>query len=262
VLVLAAGTALVGGLLGFAVGGLSERNSAAATAVIGAKQLVGDIDAANAAVVKLDEVLSGAMKSLKDGKYPDAEVKALGAINIPFDGSHLAGKNIGRFKPQLVTMLINYAEDAAKVNTQKDKIRSVLSVSKASVEELLAQGSNPQVRWGITLQSGPQGPWGSLQVLPAAFAVSEKGGWPGQFEAGEGKPAIKRYAGGDPSNQLIPVAPQSQTAVCPSDTMVRMRRELADLQKLVKGDQTPGQETDGIAAQGDAIKKMLNTIGG
>jgi len=262
VIVLAAGTALVGGVLGFAIGGLSERNSAAETAVVGAKQLVVEVDAANAEVVKLDEVLTGALKSLKDGKYPDAEVKALGAINIPFDGSHLAGKNIGRFKPQLVTMLINYAEDAAKVNTQKDKIRNVLTISKPAVEELLAQGSNPQVRWGVTVQSGPQGPWGSLQVLPAGFAVSEKGGWPGQFETGEGKPAIKRYSGGDPNNQLIPVAPQSQSAVCPADTMVKLRRELADLQKLVKGDQTPGQETDGFAALGESIKKQLKTIGG
>lgn len=261
VMILAAATACVGGLLGFAVGGLSERNSAAETAVVGAKQLVGEIDTANAAVVKLDEVLSGALKSLKDGKYPDAEVKALGGINVPFDGTNLAGKGIGRFKPQLLTMLINYAEDAAKVNTQKDKIRSLLSVSKTSVEEMLAQASAPQVRWGVAVQSGPQGPWASLQVLPAAFAVSEKGGWPAQFDGGEGK-GVKRYTGGDPSNALIPVAPQTQTAVCPNDTMMRMRRELADLQKLVKGDQTPGQETDGIAALGDAIKKQLNTIGG
>jgi len=263
VIILAAGTAFVGGLLGFAVGGLSERNSVAETAVAGAKQLAADIDTANAAVVKLDQVLTDALKDLKDGKYPDAEVKELGGINIPFDGTNLAGKAIGRFKPQLVTMLISYAEDAARVNTQKDKIRSVLSLSKAAVEDLLAQANSPQVRWGVAVQSGPQGPWGSMQVLPAAFAVSgEKGGWPAQFELGENKTSVKRYTGGDPNNQVIPVAPQTQTAVCPSDTMVRIRRELADLQKVVKGDQTPGQETDGIAALGEAIKKQLNSIGG
>jgi hypothetical protein len=262
-IILAAGTAVVGGILGFAVGGLNERNSVAEVAVAGAKQLVSDIEEANKRVVELEQVVTDAGKSLKDGKYPDAEVKKLGALNVPFDGTNLAGKGIGRFKPQLLTMLINYAEAVAKVNTQKDKIRSVLSVSKPAVEEMLAQGTAPTVRWGLTVQSGPQGPWGALSVLPAAFAVNDKGGWPAQIEAAEGGKAVKRYSGGDPNGQLIPIAPQTYSAVCPTDTMVRLRREVADLDKLMRGDQAiPGQETDGIVEMGDAIKKQLASIGG
>lgn len=262
-IILAAGTAVVGGVLGFAIGGLSERNSVASVAVVGAKVLVSEIEEANKKVVELEQVVTAAGKALKEGKYPDGEVKALGALNVPFDGSNLAGKGIGRFKPQVLTMLINYAEAVAKVNTQKDKIRSVLSVSKPAVEELLSQGSNPTVRWGLTVQSGPQGPWGALSVLPAAFAVSDKGGWPAQIEAGEGGKAVKRYSGGDPNGQLIPIAPQTYSAVCPTDTMVRLRREVSDLDKLMRGDQSiPGQETDGIVEMGDAIKKQLAAIGG
>jgi hypothetical protein len=262
-IILAAGTAVVGGVLGFAVGGLSERNNAAGVAVAGAKTLAGEIEEANKKVVELEQVVTAAGQALKDGKYPDAQVKALGALNVPFDGTNLAGKGIGRFKPQVLTMLINYAEAVAKVNTQKDKIRSVLSVSKPQVEDLLSQGSNPQVRWGVTVQSGPQGPWGTLSVLPAAFAVNEKGGWPAQIEAGEGGKAAKRYSGGDPSGQIIPIAPQTHNAVCPTDTIVRLRREVADLDKLMRGDQSiPGQETDGVVEMGDAIKKQLAAIGG
>jgi hypothetical protein len=256
---LAAGTAVVGGLLGFAVGGLNEKNSVASVAVAGAKGLVSDIEEANKKVVELEQVVTAAGKGLKDGKYPDAEVKALGALNVPFDGTNLAGKGIGRFKPQVLTMLINYAETVAKVNTQKDKIRNLLSGSKPAVEELLAQGTNPTVRWGLTVQSGPQGPWGALSVLPAAFAVS--GGWPAQVEASEGR-AVKRYSGGDPNGQIIPVAPQTYNAVCPTDTLMRLRREVADLDKLMRGDQSiPGQETDGVVEMGEAIKKQLASIG-
>jgi hypothetical protein len=262
-LMLAAVTALVGGGLGFAVGGLNERNNVASVAVAGAKGLISDIEEANKKVVELEQVVTAAGKGLKDGKYPDSEVKALGALNVPFDGTNLAGKGIGRFKPQVVTMLINYAEAVAKVNTQKDKIRSLLSVSKPAVEELLSQGTNPMVRWGVTVQSGPQGPWGAVSVLPAAFAVSEKSGWPAQIEAGEGGKTIKRYSGGDPNGQLIPIAPQTHNAVCPTDTLMRLRREVSDLDKLMRGDQSiPGQETDGIVEMGDAIKKQLAIIGG
>lgn len=268
-IILAAATAVVGGVLGFAVGGLSERNSVAEQAVIGAKSLSTEIDAANASVTKLSDVLNSAAKALKDGKYPENEVKELGGINIPFDGTNLSGKAIGRFKPQLVTMLISYAEASSKANSQKDRIRGLLSYSKEGVEELLAQNTNPRVHWGVSVQPGPQGPWGTMQVLPTAFPVNEKGGWPGQFEiqSGDQKVAVKRYTGGDPARgsdgpQLIPIAPSSQTVVCPADTVVRLRRELSDMQKILTGDETPGQEVTGIIPLGESIKKQLAGIGG
>jgi hypothetical protein len=265
VMVLALGTAVVGGVLGFAVGGLNERNSVAEGAVIGAKTLMTEIDAANAEVVKLAGVLTAAGKSLVDGKYPEAEVKDLGAINIPFDGTNLAGKNIGRFKPQLVTMLINYAAASSRANSQKDKIRGVLSFSKEGVEDMLNQKASPQVRWGVTVQQGPQGPWGTMTALPAAFSVNPEkgkaGGWPSEFQAGD--KTLKRYTGGAAGDdQLIPIAPHTQNAVCPADTMVRLRRELGDMQKVLSGDDTPGQESEGIIQLGETIKKQLAAIGG
>lgn len=265
IMVLAGVAALVGAVLGFAVGGLNERNSVAEAAVIGAKTLIAEIDAANAEVTKLAEVLKSANKTLIDGKFPENEVKDLGAINVPFDGSNLSGKSIGRFKPQLITMLINYAESTAKANAQKDKIRGLLSFSKEGVEDLLNQKTNPQVRWGVVVQQGPQGPWAAMTTVPAAFSVNPEkgkgGGWPAEFQAGE--KSYKRYTGGAADdNQLIPVAPNTHSAVCPADTMVRLRRELSDMQKVLNGDDTPGSESEGIVQMGEAIKKQLAAIGG
>jgi hypothetical protein len=267
VIVLAAAAAVAGGVLGFAVGGLNERNSVAEAAVMGAKMLTTEIDAANASVGKLSEVLNAAAKDLKDGKYPDNELKDLGGINIPFDGTNLTGKAIGRFKPQLVTMLISYAEAASKANNQKDRIRSLLSYSKEGVEELLAQNTNPRVHWGVSVQQTEKGPWGMMQVLPTAFAAKEA--WPSTFDvqSGDQKVNVKRYTGGDPTrgsdgSQLIPIAPGSQNVVCPTDTIIRIRRELSDMQKILTGDETPGQEMTGIIQLGENIKKQLAGIGG
>jgi hypothetical protein len=258
---------VVGGVLGFAVGGLNERNSVAEAAVLGAKTLTTEIDAANASAAKLSEVLTSAAKALKDGKYPDSEVKELGGINIPFDGTNLSGKSIGRFKPQVLTMLISYAEASSKANTQKDRIRGLLSYSKEGVEELLAQNTNPRIHWGVSIASTPQGPWGTMQVLPTAFPARES--WPANFDvqSGDQKVSVKRYTGGDPTRgadgaQLIPIAPSSQTVVCPTDTIVRLRRELSDMQKILNGDETPGQEVTGIVQLGENIKKQLAGIGG
>ena len=266
-IVIAAATAVVGGVLGYAVGQLNERSAVAEAAVVGAKALSAEIDAANASVGKLSELLQSAAKSLKESKYPDSEVKELGGVNIPFDGTNLAGKSIGRFKPQVITMLISYAEAASKANTQKDRIRNLLSYSKEGVEELLAQNTNPRVHWGVAIQNGPQGPWGTMQVLPTAFPVNDKAGWPATFDlqAGDQKASFKRYSGGDPTRgdaQLIPIAPTTQNAVCPTDTIVRLRRELADMQKILAGDETPGQEVTGIVQLGESIKKQLAGIGG
>lgn len=266
-IILAAATAVVGGVLGFAIGGLNERNSVAEAAVVGAKTLSTEIDAANASVGKLSDVLTNAGKLLKDGKYPEEEVKALGGLNIPFDGTNLSGKSIGRFKPALVTMLISYAEAASKANTQKDRIRGLLSYSKEGVEELLAQNTNPRVHWGVSIQQTDRGPWGTMQVLPTAFPAKE--GWPAAFDVQNGneKVSVKRYTGGDPTRgsdgpQLIPIAPNTQNVVCPTDTIVRLRRELTDMQKILTGDETPGQEVTGIVQLGDNIKKQLAAIGG
>jgi hypothetical protein len=50
--------------------------------------------------------------------------------------------------------------------------------------------------------------------------------------------------------------------VCPTDTIVRIRRELSEMQKILTGDETPGQEVTGIISLGDSIKKQLASIGG
>lgn len=271
VIMVAGAAAFVGCVLGFAVGGLNERNNVAEAAVVGAKTLTTEIDAANAAVTKLSEILNSASKALKDGNFPENEVRELGGLNIPFDGSNLSGKSIGRFKPQLITMLIDYAGATSRVNEQKDRLRGLLSFSKEGIQELLAQRTNPQVHWGVTLQDTPQGPLGAMQVLPDAFPLNAdkgKGGWPSEFNLVDGnqKVAVKRYTGGDPlkgnTPQLIPIIPATQTTVCPTDTIVRLRRELSDMQRVLNGDETPGQEVQGVVALGDSIKKQLSAIGG
>jgi hypothetical protein len=61
---------------------------------------------------------------------------------------------------------------------------------------------------------------------------------------------------------LIPIAPSTQAVVCPADTVVRIRRELSDMQKILTGDETPGQEITGLSQLGDNIKKQLAAIGG
>ncbi len=264
VIALCAGAAVVAGLIGYGVGGMQEKSRVAERAVAGAGMLVTEIEAADAEIEKLSATLQAAGKTLLGGKYPEDEVKALGAINIPFDGSNLASKGIGRFRPQVATMLIDYATGVAKANDQKERIQGLLSLSRAPLEELLGQKENPKVRWSVSVQDGPQGPWATMQLLPTPFEVrADKGKWPSEFELRDGKSTTKinRYTNGDPSNKLIPVAPSTESAVCPVDTIVRLRRELAEIEKILKGDETPGREVTGVLQLGKTLQEQLKKIG-
>jgi hypothetical protein len=109
----------------------------------------------------------------------------------------------------------------------------------------------------VTVQAGRRG-HGVAERLACRVRRERKGWLAAQIEGAEGGKAVKRYSGGDPDGQLIPIAPQTHSAVCPTDTMVRLRREVcgsrqADARRPVD----PGQETDGVVEMGEAIKKQL-----
>ena len=104
------------GALGFAFGGRVESGKGANAALEGAKDLIKDIEAADKVGDQLNEVLAKASQRLANNEYPAEEVSSLGGINIPFDGGHLTDKGIGRFRREVVTQLITYANTAQRAN--------------------------------------------------------------------------------------------------------------------------------------------------
>jgi hypothetical protein len=257
--------AVIGIVLGFAVGSRSQESEGWKKAAQGAQGLVKEVDEANVQVQAMVDVLKAIGQKLGEGKYPEEEINKLGGINIPFSGANLAGRGIGLYKAQVVTQLIQYAGIATEANEQKDKIRRVLSGSREAIQELLADKEAPKVRWGVYVQSSPSGPIANMQPIPQPFALGQ--GWPESFQVKNGNQTttLKRYTKGDlgsPSEpEMIPVAPQTQSLVCPSDTMVKLGREVRAMQELVSGDPTPGQEKPGLVELGGQIVEQLKKIG-
>jgi hypothetical protein len=268
------------GFIGFTWGGSHERGKGANAALEGAKDLIKDIQEADKTADQLNEVLSKASERLGKNEYPAEEVTKLGEINIPFDGGHLTDKGLGRFKKDVATMLINYANQAQKANDQKEKIQNLLSGTKGGIQDILAQKNDPKIHWGVIVSGTPNGPWASMQQLPTAFLmksdkkVKDKDGkekdyeWPADITLGSGKDAetLKRYKSGDPSSgdppPFIPVNPQTESMVCPSTTIVRLRQELSEMQTVLKGDATtPGQEKPGFLQLGEQVMEALKKIG-
>lgn len=268
---------LLGLAMGFAWGGRAEGNKGANAAVEGAHALIKDIEEADKKADELNEVLSKASERLGKNEYPAEEVSALGAINIPFDGGHL-DKSIGRFNKALVTTLITYANTAQKANDQKEKIQSLLTGSKAALTDLLTQKTDPKVRWAVWVEGGPGGPWVNMQPLPSPFPVKsaakvkDKDGrekdyeWPAELQVARGneKATFKRYQRGDLSSgdpQFMPVSPMTESMVCPSTTIVRLRQELVEMQTVLKGDATPGVDKTGFLQMGETVIIQLKKIG-
>lgn len=268
--VLAIGTAIVGAIIGIVVGGGMERRKSHNIALEGAKILAGEVDKANEEVEKLADVLKKAKISLGEGKFPEEEVKALGGISIPFDGTYLVGKGIGLMSTDVNRLLVKFAGDSERANEQKDRLQRVLTGMRQPVTELLQEKDEPKVRWGVAVGRGQLGPLASMVLLPEPFLVTSKTAgykWPSQFELKEGNKTVKisRYEKGDPiesTSPIIPVDPGSQGAVCPSDTLVKLSRELGDLETTLRGDKSdPANERSGLVDTGNALREKLKSVG-
>ncbi|HKY37376.1 MAG TPA: hypothetical protein VJN18_15645 [Polyangiaceae bacterium] len=270
VLVLAIITAALGGFVGFTLGGTTERAKGTDAAKQGAAELAKDVEAANAKIDELAGVLKSAKEKLSKATFPDEEVSKLGALNIPFSGANLSGKGIGRFKAEVLNMLVEFASASTEANDQKEKIQSVLNRNKKGVQEFLESQTKPVVRWSVIVGGSPLGPIASMQPIPAPFQlVGEQGkqhSWPESFDLmdKDKKVSIKRYLKGDAASEdptFIPVDPSTQTLVCPNDVVFSIRRELTGMEEVLRGDPTPGQEKTGLLEAGQNLLKRLKEIG-
>ena len=275
VLLLAGVTALIGGGIGVTLGQSLEKSGRQETALIGAAELSKEVNAANAEIEKLADILKRAKLQLGDNKYPEKEVNELGGLNIPFDGSNLAGKGIGLFNKATVAMLVSYAGGTTDANDQKDRLHSVLGGSKKAIEDFLSQQTKPKVRWSAFVTTGPGGPWATMQMLPTPFLATstekDKDGkayaWPEEFKIkdGDSTATLKRYTSGEPGGsepKIIPVDPTSEASVCPDAVLVRLRSEIGKLEDTLRGDKTPGEEKDGLIDTGHVLLDKLKEIGG
>ena len=268
VLVLAIVTAAIGGFMGFAIGGGAERGKGQDAALQGAQELTKDVTAANAKIEELANVLKAAKEKLGKGKFPEEEVSKLGALNIPFDGTNLSGKGIGRFKSDVLNMLIQFASASTEANDQKEKIQNVLNRNKKGVQEFLDGQTKPVIRWSVMISGSPFGPIASMQPVPAPFLVQseDKKPWPESFKlmADKKEVTVKRYLKGEAASEdptFIPVDPGTQTLVCPNDTLFSIRRELSGMEEVLRGNPTPGEEKTGLLEQGQNLLKKLKDIG-
>lgn len=264
----AAVAAVVGGALGYGIGGGVEKSKVADQALRDATALAKEVKTAMGTAETLADTLKAAREQLSQGKYPEAEVKKLGELRVPFGGDKLGGRNIGRFKAEVSKGLLNLASASEKVNDQTEYVQRVLGGSRKALLDNFAQSTAPKVMWAAYAESTTTGPILTMLPVPEPFAVKTDKGWPAELKVKvEGKDkSFKRYTKGDPAGSdplLIPVDPGSQSAVCPSDVLSRVARQVQELENLLRGgkDPTSGEDEAGIMDAGRIVEEKLKQIG-
>ena len=265
-------TGIIGLVLGWAWGNRSADAKVAQGALMGAQDLIGDIDKSQAKIKELGDKIAAAVNDLKNKKYPEAFANDLGGLSIPFGPDKLAGRNIGRFDPRTVSMLFDYTGDVEALNDRKDALKNLFSAQKAAIQAAIGAASNPKVSWSVFVQKSPaHGPVAVLAGLGPTDAFSYKDAWPGKFKISNGRELVEaeRYNAGDvftanPDKKIIalPIDPDSVANSFPTDILSRITSELAKTGTILQGTGTPGDDNEnGVIKKGETLLVALRKIG-
>jgi hypothetical protein len=271
--ILGAVTLLLGLGVGFAWGGSSANNKGANAALQGAQELITEIDQSQAKIKEMADKIGGAVKSMKEKKFPGSFANDLGGLSIPFGPDKLAGRNIGRFDPRTLSMLFGYASDVESLNTRKDALKNLFTGQKKAIEDALGAGTSPKVAWTVFIQKSPaHGPVGVIAAINPAEAFAYKDAkWPESFKISTGRELVQteRFQGGKDSPFstekkvfAIPLDPDSVSTSFPTDILGRITSELAKTEGIMTGSGAPGEDDEqGILKKGEQLLIALKKIG-
>lgn len=261
------------GIVGYVAGGSHANSEGAKIAMQGAVDLVGEVEKSQAKVKELNDKIGEAIKSLKDKKFPDSFANDLGGISIPFGADKLAGRNIGRFPPNVLNLLVNYASSVDTLNDRKDALKNLFAGQKQGITDALAAADNPKVLFNVFVQKSPA--HGPIAVLAAvnpkdAWAYKDKD-WPSKYKISTGRELVdvERWGGSgdvwssDKKVVTVPLDPDSVASAFPNDIIVRVTSELAKTGQVLAGKQTgsPDDDDSGVIKTGENLLTELKKIG-
>jgi len=272
--------AAVLGVIGYIAGGAMETNKGRQKSVGDAKSLAGDVQKSRDQLKALaDKVEAGRNSLLKEKKFPDALAKELGAINVDFDGTKLAGVRFSGFPQETTSGLIEYITAVQTINDRKSAVASLLSRLQKPITETLAAGQKQNINYVVFLgKTDPsRNPFALLAPLTKPVEVTNPAqiSLPTEFTATDPLPprgnisAPKYTTGNLDKPSAIYVLPKSIEAACPSETSGQIAQLGSQLNKIitdVRGEQAaPGGDVvvdnkPGLLDRADKLVTNLNKV--
>lgn len=269
----AAGTAILGIVIGYPVGGAAERNARGKIVVENAKGLLGDVKAANDKMKELDTLLADAAEKLGKKEYPAELSGQLAALNVPFDATKVDGSKISGLKGSALRLLLNFTSGVEDLNAKKDSLKNLLDLAKAPVEKAWKEEKEPVMNFSVLFRSDQKGVIAELVPVKEPFDIGKD--WPANYailkpeRTPQGMKSVEkklnRYTkgdlpgGGDP--QLIPVDPVTTAAFTSQEGIRNLRKAFLDLRTELKGEhEVPGQDKDGLVEIGDKLYTEIQKV--
>ncbi|AKT41067.1 hypothetical protein [Chondromyces crocatus] len=267
----AAMTAVIGIAIGFGIGGAKARQDRGKKAVDDAGVLEKDVKAANEKMRDLGQKLNGAATELGGKTFPKTFAQELGALNIPFEATNLAGKQIGTLPPNTVKRLFDYTQAVASVNSTKDSLRNLLGIAQAPVEKAWKEEKEPVFNFSVVFRRDGDKMLAELVPNKEPFPLGKD--WPEKFKitrlerTQQGAKAVEkeatRWTKGDlvASDPIaIPIDPPTVAAFTSEQIVSRLAKEMRDLRNTLDGNNDDPTAGPGLVKQGDDLVNELHKI--
>lgn len=238
------------GFLGFTAGGAVEQGKAREKSKGDAVSLGEDLTKAKDTLTKLADKMEEGVKTLQGGKFPDKLASDLGALNVAFDGTELAGRRFSGFPQETTAMLVDFITSVQALNDRKELVQGLLTkLQKPMTDQMNAPAGSGAISLIAAVQKDPSGStYAFLAPLatPIAFTNSNDIKWPPQFTfsdpmGGGSNASAPRYTGGDISKAAaaIPVVTKTFEKVCPSEAaggVAQLRAQIGGFIRDIRGE--------------------------
>jgi hypothetical protein len=273
--------ALVLGGVGYVAGGASEQANGRAKAKTDAVELSGSVTKAKDSLKSLaDKMEAGSKSLLAERKFPDTLASDLGAINVDFDGTQLAGRRFSGFPQETTHNLVEFITAVQSVNDRKLLIIGLLSRLKDPIKAQLATPPGQQkVSYVVAVDKDPSGNLaGFLSPLSAPISVTAQSiALPPKFTfanpGGSGNTELPRYSGGDIATKpaAIYVVPKTFETVCPSAQsghIAQLGAQIGEFIRTIRGEGQGGGGAEdavqdpkpGLIERADKLADQLSKI--
>jgi hypothetical protein len=265
--------AAIAGGVAFTAGGASEQGKAREKSKADAASLGEDLTKAKETLNKLAEKMDEGVKTLSSGKFPATLATDLGALNVAFDGTELAGRRFSGFPQETTAMLVDFITSVSALNDRKELVQGLLTkLQKPMTDQLNAPpGSGSITMIAAVQKDGTGNTYAFLAPLatPIAFTSSNDIKWPPQFTfsdplGGGSNANAPRYTGGDIAKAAaaIPVVNKTFERVCPSEAaggVAQLKAQIGGFIRDIRGEgaATPDVVSDSKAGMIERADKLL-----
>lgn len=136
--------ALIFGGVGYTAGGAMEQRAGRDSSKAGAVDMANDATKARDQLKTLaDKMEAGRKELLTDHKFPATLAHDLGAINVAFEGTELAGRRFSGFSTDTTRDLIAFVQSVDGINKHRGAIANLLTTLQKPITEQLAIPPGP-----------------------------------------------------------------------------------------------------------------------